>query len=86
MLPLLSELGHKSVEALIFPQTVQVSVVFEQGIARESVIGGDLLELNQVTIDDPDRKGTWLFAAPPGFVVRPDGSVIGKDKSPNKPR
>jgi len=40
------------------------------------IIGGDLLELNQVTIDDPHSKGTWVFAAPPGFVVRPSGSVF----------
>jgi hypothetical protein len=40
------------------------------------LIGGDLLELNQVTIDDPRAKGTWVFAAPPGFVVRPGGNVF----------
>ncbi len=40
------------------------------------IIGGDLLELNQVTIDDATVKGTWVFAAPPGFVVRPGGSVF----------
>ena len=40
------------------------------------VIGGDLLELNQVTTDDPDVKGTWIFLAPPGFVARPDGSFF----------
>ncbi|MDO8589231.1 MAG: hypothetical protein Q7T82_19565 [Armatimonadota bacterium] len=40
------------------------------------VIGGDLLELNQVTTDDPAVKGTWLFAAPPGFIVRPAGSIF----------
>lgn len=40
------------------------------------IIGGDLLELNQVTIDDPTVKGTWVFAAPPSFVVRPGGSVF----------
>ncbi|MCI0537318.1 MAG: hypothetical protein L0Z50_19050 [Verrucomicrobiales bacterium] len=40
------------------------------------IIGGDLLELNQVTTDDPDVKGTWLFAAPPSYVVRPNGSIF----------
>lgn len=39
-------------------------------------VGGDLLELNQVTTDDPDAKGTWLFAAPPSYVVRPNGSIF----------
>jgi hypothetical protein len=45
--------------------------------AIESLIAfGDLLELNQVTIDDPDAKGTWIFAAPPGFVRLRSGTVL----------
>ena len=40
------------------------------------IVGGDLLELNDVAIDDPDVKGTWVFAAPPSFVVRPSGGVF----------
>lgn len=40
------------------------------------VVGGDLLELNQVTTDDSSAKGTWLFAAPPSFVMRPRGSIF----------
>jgi len=40
------------------------------------IVSGDLLELSQVTIDDASVKGTWVFAAPPGFVVRPSGSVF----------
>jgi hypothetical protein len=40
------------------------------------VVIGDLLELNQVTTDDPDVKSTWLFAAPPSFVARPDGTIF----------
>jgi len=40
------------------------------------IIGGDLLELNQVTTDDPAVKGTWVFAAPPAFIVRPSGSIF----------
>ena len=40
------------------------------------IISGDLLELNQVTTDDPAVKGTWVFAAPPSFVQRPDGSIF----------
>lgn len=40
------------------------------------IVGGDLLELNDVAIDDPDMKGTWVFAAPPSFVVRPSGGVF----------
>lgn len=45
--------------------------------AIESLIAfGDLLELNQVTIDDPNAKGTWIFAAPPGFVKLRSGTVL----------
>jgi hypothetical protein len=40
------------------------------------IIGGDLLELSQVTTDDPNVKGTWVFAAPPSFVVRPNGGIF----------
>lgn len=39
-------------------------------------VGGDLLELNHVTTGDEAVRGTWVFAAPPGFVVRPNGSVF----------
>jgi len=49
--------------------------IIESAIEGLSV-GGDLLELNQVTTDDPDVKGTWLFAAPPSYVVRPSGSIF----------
>ena len=34
------------------------------------IVGGDLLELNDVVTDDMAVKGTWVFAAPPSFVVR----------------
>ena len=40
------------------------------------VVGGDLLELADVVIDDSDVKQTWVFAAPPSFVIRPSGSVF----------
>ena len=40
------------------------------------IIVGDLLELNDVATVDPAVKGTWVFAAPPSFVVRPSGSVF----------
>jgi hypothetical protein len=44
--------------------------------AEALIIGGDLLELNQVTIDDPTAKGTWAFSAPPSFIVRPSGNIF----------
>ena len=40
------------------------------------IVGGDLLELSDVATDDPEIKGTWVFAAPPSFVVRPSGSIF----------
>jgi hypothetical protein len=40
------------------------------------IVGGDLLELADVTTDDPTVRGTWIFAAPPSYVVRPAGSVF----------
>jgi hypothetical protein len=40
------------------------------------IVGGDLLELNDVVTDDPTIKGTWVFAAPPSFVVRPSGGIF----------
>lgn len=40
------------------------------------IVVGDLLELSDVATDDPDVKGTWVFAAPPSFVVRGTGSVF----------
>lgn len=40
------------------------------------VVAGDLLELSDVVTDDPGAKGTWVYAAPPGFVTRPSGSIF----------
>ncbi|MBL8688959.1 MAG: hypothetical protein JNL04_07655 [Rhodospirillaceae bacterium] len=37
---------------------------------------GDLLELSQVTIDNPNAKATWAFPAPPRFVKRRSGSIF----------
>ncbi|MCK9550640.1 hypothetical protein [Aquamicrobium sp.] len=40
------------------------------------IVAGDLLELSDVATDDPEVKGTWVFAAPPSFVVRRTGSIF----------
>lgn len=40
------------------------------------IVGGDLLELNDVVTEDSDVAQTWVFAAPPGFVLRPSGSAF----------
>jgi hypothetical protein len=44
--------------------------------AEELVVGGDLLELNQVTTDDPNAKSSWVFAAPPSFIVTPGRTIF----------
>jgi hypothetical protein len=44
--------------------------------AEGLIVIGDLLELSQVTVGDPNAKGTWVFSAPPGFIVRPSGSIF----------
>ena len=40
------------------------------------IVSGDLLELADVVIDDSEVRQTWVFAAPPSFVVRPSGSIF----------
>lgn len=40
------------------------------------LVGGDLLELHQVATDDGDARGTWVFVAPPSFIVRPSGKIF----------
>ena len=40
------------------------------------IVAGDLLELADVVIDDTDVKQTWVFAAPPSFVIRKSGSAF----------
>lgn len=39
-------------------------------------IGGDLLELDDVVTEDADVRQTWVFAAPPSFVIRPNGTAF----------
>jgi hypothetical protein len=40
------------------------------------VIVGDLLELSDVVTEGASVKETWIFAAPPSFIVRPNGKVF----------
>lgn len=40
------------------------------------IVGGDLLELNDVVFEDSNATGSWVFAAPPSFIVRRDGSIF----------
>ena len=39
-------------------------------------VGGDLLELDDVVTEDLDIRQTWVFAAPPSFIVRPNGTAF----------
>jgi hypothetical protein len=56
----------------------------DAAVERAAMLG-DLLELHDVTTDDPNTKGTWVFAAPPAFVVRTNGSVLLMGVTPEKP-
>jgi hypothetical protein len=40
------------------------------------IIGGDLLELDRVTTIDSSVTASWVFVAPPSYVVRRSGSVF----------
>lgn len=45
-------------------------------LTEELIVVGDLLDLSNVATDDPDVKGTWVFAAPPSFIVRRNGNIF----------
>lgn len=44
-------------------------------LIEDMLVVGDLLELSDVATEDPNVRGTWIFAAPPSFVVRKNGSI-----------
>lgn len=45
-------------------------------VIESLLVMGDLLELSQVTIDNAEVRGTWVFIAPPSFVERPNKGVL----------
>lgn len=45
-------------------------------IIEALTVGGDLLELDDVVTEDSDVRQTWVFAAPPSFVTRPNGTAF----------
>ena len=47
-----------------------------EAIIEGLVVTGDLLELHDVSTLDPSARGTWVFAAPPSYVVRPNGDLF----------
>lgn len=58
-----------------------------EAVAEKLIVIGDLLELNQVTLDNSAARGTWVFAAPPSFVPRSNQStlIIGLAKDQSEP-
>ena len=47
-----------------------------EAIVEGLIVMGDLLELHDVGIVDPDVRGTWVFAAPPSYVERESGEIF----------
>ena len=47
-----------------------------EAIIEGLILMGDLLELHDVGIVDPDVRGTWVFAAPPSYVERSSGEIF----------
>lgn len=47
-----------------------------EGLLDALVATGDLLELSDVTTLDETVKATWLFAAPPTFIIHPSGTAF----------
>jgi hypothetical protein len=45
-------------------------------IINRLIIGGDLLEINDVSTNDVNAKGTWLFSASPSYLVRANGVIF----------
>jgi len=73
----LSTLTAAVIESLVYLSDGSSDLQERVAAAAEGLIViGDLVELNQVTLDDPNAKGTWVFCAPPGFIVRPSGSIF----------
>lgn len=53
------------------------------GMIEKLIIGGDLLEFDDV-INDFDVKGNWIFIAHPSFLVRQNGSILVFGISPDE--
>ncbi len=47
-----------------------------EAIIEGLIVVGDLLELHDVGIVDPNVRGTWVFAAPPSYVERQSGDIF----------
>lgn len=82
----LSTLSSAVVESLQYLTTNSEALEERvDAVAEGLIVIGDLLELSRVTIDDPSAKGTWVFCAPPGFIVRPSRSIFIVGLAPDEP-
>lgn len=61
--------------AYLYPDADKLADRLDE-LIDELIIAGDLLELPEVSTNDPEVKGTWVFAAPPSFIVSRSGSVF----------
>lgn len=53
----------------------EISLRIEE-LTDDLIVAGDLLELSDVTIEDKEAKGTWVFSSPPAFVERKSGGIF----------
>ncbi|OJW32062.1 MAG: hypothetical protein BGO54_16745 [Sphingobacteriales bacterium 46-32] len=55
---------------------IEEFIVRLEEIVEKLIIGGDLLELNEVATNDLAAKGTWIFPAHPSYLPRPNGRFL----------
>lgn len=53
----------------------EISLRVEE-LTEDLIVAGDLLELSDVTTEDNEAKGTWVFISPPAFIERKSGGVF----------
>lgn len=63
--------SHRNIVAIDDSFTEQIERLLDALVAA-----GDLLELSDVTTLDETVKATWLFAAPPTFIIHPSGTAF----------
>lgn len=64
----------QTLEGVVVVQAEELSLRIDS-IINALQAGGDLLELARVTTTDERTRGTWVFLAPPSFVVLPSGTI-----------
>ena len=45
-------------------------------IINRLIVGNDILEIGDVILNESNSKATWLFAASPAFLVRPNNTIM----------